>query len=213
MRRYILAALGIVACSQTSTTSDVAQGRQPGSGQPWCIAGQSIACGGPGSCVGYQICADDGSGYLPCKCDSPAAPPPAKPNSLDPAIDEWEARCHAPDGPAVTFGSAADVPAQLTGKWWSCGGQPPYTTSIEFTEDGHYYQLTFADGGLQRNSGGDTSGTYEITDAGGIHFELQHTTQDKTCCTGQPDEGDMQTTPPGKMMLNGFIGGNYLRVP
>jgi hypothetical protein len=48
---------------------------QPAPGPPspaapqLCIPGQTIACAGPRSCPGYQVCADDGRRYQPCQCE------------------------------------------------------------------------------------------------------------------------------------------------
>lgn len=41
-----------------------------------CIAGVTQACLGPGACQGAQACRDDGTGFLPCDCGTPAVAPP-----------------------------------------------------------------------------------------------------------------------------------------
>lgn len=38
---------------------------------PLCAPGQSIACAGPGGCQGFQVCANDGGRFEPCKCGGP----------------------------------------------------------------------------------------------------------------------------------------------
>ncbi len=40
------------------------------SGGSTCIAGQSLACAGPGGCAGFQVCAADGKSVGACQCGS-----------------------------------------------------------------------------------------------------------------------------------------------
>lgn len=212
IRICALAALGAVACrGGSSDATEVGQGQQPSSAAWPCVPGESIACGGPGGCTGHQVCADDHLHYLPCDCQAPQAPPPAPPDLLPPAIANWQDGCSAIDGPGVTFGAPSDVPPLLAGKWWACNDRAPYFSSLEFTADGRFYPLTFADGGLERSSSVCDGGTYQVVEAGGSHFVMTHSSS--ACATDQPAEGEMQTTPPGKMSLSGFsAGGSYVRV-
>src|SRR5215831_11128002 len=40
----------------------------PSSSPSPCVSGESIACVGPRSCSGYQVCNPNGEGYAPCQC-------------------------------------------------------------------------------------------------------------------------------------------------
>ncbi len=61
--RKLLFTLGIsaLACSNSPPVQDAGS-------TDLCIPGQSIACAGPQSCAGFQICAADGQSLGPCQC-------------------------------------------------------------------------------------------------------------------------------------------------
>jgi hypothetical protein len=50
-----------IDCGSSSSKSSMA-----------CVPGVSLTCGGPGGCVGYQLCQSDGSGYGACRCGAAA---------------------------------------------------------------------------------------------------------------------------------------------
>jgi hypothetical protein len=200
----------VVACGGgTASTVETGQKSQPGSSAQACVPGQSIGCGGTGGCSGYQVCADDGQHYLACQCPPPAPPLPPEDAGVD-AAAALAARCQAPDGVALTFASVSDVPPQLAGQWWLCGGAAEFYFPVEFTADGHWYKLTRVDGVFQRNVGPESSGVYEITAVDGVKFDMTFSSVAYGSCCGYPFYGDIQATPPGKMRLG---GGDYLRLP
>src|SRR5262249_32906283 len=52
----------------TSACSSNGGGGTGGSLPQGCVPGQSVACTGPGSCAGYQVCAPDGKSFGACMC-------------------------------------------------------------------------------------------------------------------------------------------------
>src|SRR6267142_2489910 len=54
----VVCAANLWACARDDETAPLA-----------CLRGQSISCAGPGSCRGYQVCAQDGTSYGPCQCE------------------------------------------------------------------------------------------------------------------------------------------------
>jgi hypothetical protein len=212
LRRVLVAFVLVAAACGGGTSSTVETGArsQPASGDQPCVPGQSIGCGGPNGCSGYQVCADDGMHYLACDCTPSPPPPPVPADAGVDAAAEYAARCHAPDGQPLTFASIADVPPQLAGQWWLCGGAAEFFYPVEFTADGHWYKLTLVDGAFQRNLGPESSGDYAITAVDGIKFDMTFSSAAYGSCCGYPFYGNIQVSPPGKMRLG---GGDYLRLP
>lgn len=127
-----------------------------------CVPGQSVACAGPAGCKGFQVCRNDGSRFDACVCGAPA---PSDAGVDAPPPDPWakqKTACTAPQGPAITFAESEVAPA-LAGRWWRCGGADEFLGHhVEFTADGHYYDLSEVNGALVRNYGPLTSGSFTV---------------------------------------------------
>lgn len=95
----------------------------------------------------------------------------------DPSADlaEREARCAAPEGPAIGI-DPTRVPTELAGRWWYCAGAAEFYGPVEFTLDQKFYMLTEVDGDFERNLGPTKSGTYSIVSTPpGVTFQVnQH---------------------------------------
>ncbi len=67
----IVVALAASACSGGSSGSSSSTSAGSSTGAPQiCFAGASKSCTGPNDCNGLEICAPDGTSYLPCACPS-----------------------------------------------------------------------------------------------------------------------------------------------
>lgn len=179
-----IAFAAVAACSASAPSSPSPTGAhaQGATGSTNCVPGQSIACGGPGACSGFQVCAIDGLRYEPCQC-APATDAAAPPIDAAPdANDVHVAACHAPEGPTTIPMTAEDTKARMLGRWWPCNGTDSWFLDypIELTADGKFYQLAYANGAFVRNLGPNTSGTYVLTGFG--PFQLVAT------WTGSPSE-------------------------
>jgi hypothetical protein len=55
--------------SSTATAVAAAEPENTVTAERACVPGQSVACVGPHRCEGFQVCAQDGSGFDACQCD------------------------------------------------------------------------------------------------------------------------------------------------
>jgi hypothetical protein len=112
-----------------------------------CIAGRSLACMGPQSCSGYQVCNPDGAGYGPCLCPADAAvtDAPATDAPTDAALtsDAMDAFLDAPPGTDSMLDAAADRLADAVDGPGTC--DPTATTMTGCASSTPKCALTFRD--------------------------------------------------------------------
>lgn len=110
-----------------------------GGGIPKCIPGDSKACAGLGACVGYQVCAADGT-YGACMCGSAGAAGGGaggaggvggsggggRGGTPDAGSPDTSSTCPTdPDAADVVFGSAAEQLATVVCDWYQqCRSAP-----------------------------------------------------------------------------------------
>jgi len=82
-----------------------------GCGEPLervCAPGQSLACVGPGACIGGQVCAPDGQSFSACQCGLEVPPPEDDPGCV-------ETECGPRPADECVDGESYEYELQLTG--------------------------------------------------------------------------------------------------
>jgi hypothetical protein len=122
---------------------------------------------------------------------------------------DYAAACAAPEGPGIVMDSS-QVPTNLAGRWWKCGGADEFQAHpVELTIDLHYYLLTEVSGAFARNLGPDTSGTYSVRpSSASFDFAIDVVWTDGSTI-GYPLMGYIEHDP-RKMRLG---GGSYVAIP
>lgn len=115
-----------------------------------------------------------------------------------------EARCAAPEGPAISI-DPTQVPTQLAGRWWYCAGAAEFYGPVEFTPDQKFYMLTQVGDAFERNLGPTQSGTYSIVATPpGITFQInQHWIIGES--VAHPLVGYIETMPRKLFLGGGFF--------
>ncbi|MGH7438002.1 MAG: hypothetical protein ACRENE_20160, partial [Polyangiaceae bacterium] len=65
---FALLLLGLLPSCASPSSGRSGDAAADSRAQAPCVSGQSIACAGPSSCAGFQVCRADGSGYKACIC-------------------------------------------------------------------------------------------------------------------------------------------------
>lgn len=86
-------------------------------------------------------------------------------DAIAPPADGESQACSLPESPVRLLASLAEAYQAINGQWLFCSGEPSNTADqpVEFTSDGHWYQLARdASGQLTRRVGFNDAGTFVI---------------------------------------------------
>jgi hypothetical protein len=101
----LAAAVGALHCTSSADQPD-------GAAPTPCVVGRSLACVGPASCSGYQVCNADGKSFAPCQCGTPPDATAGDgsmdgPNSADSIADAVASEAQNPQDATVSDANGA----------------------------------------------------------------------------------------------------------